>query len=150
LDGRWKLEVSLVLGIWLLVLGVTETAAQEEEVGKIFLGFHEIGLAPWRGFVYLKWFMNDEHKQVTGNKVSLEQRMARRPQVLARFHAIADMMDQAVAQGCTADKAEERAIEHVRQLGGELLGDWAQEQQGGSLARARDQHPQSIKHIKKK
>lgn len=94
--------------------------------------------------------MNDEHKQVTGNKVSLEQRMARRPQVLARFHAIADMMDQAVAQGCTADQAEERAIEHVRQLGGELLGDWAQEQQDGSLARARDQHPQSIKHIKKK
>lgn len=94
--------------------------------------------------------MNDEHKPVTGNKVSLEQRMARRPHVLARFHAIADMMDQAVAQGCTADEAEERAIEQVRQLGGELLGDWAQEQQDGSLARARDQHPQSIKHIKKK
>lgn len=110
----------------------------------------EIGLAPWRGFVYLKWFMNDEHKQVTGNKVSLEQRMANRPQVLARFHSIADMMDQAVAQGCTADEAEERAIEQVRQLGRELLGDWAQEQQDGSLARARSQHPQAIKHIKKK
>jgi hypothetical protein len=94
--------------------------------------------------------MNDEHKQVTGNKVSLEQRMARRPRVLARFHSIADMMDQAVAAGCTADEAEDRAIEQVRQLGGELLGDWAQEQQSGSLARAREQHPQAIKHIKKK
>lgn len=94
--------------------------------------------------------MNDEHKNITDNKVPLEQRMARRPHVLARFHSIADMLDQAVAQGCTADAAEARAIEQVRQLGGELLGDWAEEQQAGSLARARDQHPQAIKHIKKK
>jgi hypothetical protein len=92
--------------------------------------------------------MNDE--PVTGSKVSLEQRMAKRPQVLARFHAIADMMDQAVAAGCTADEAEDLAIEQVRQLGRELLGDWAQEQQAGSLARARSQHPKAIKHIKKK
>lgn len=94
--------------------------------------------------------MNDEHKQVTGDKVSLEQRMANRPQVLARFHSLADMMDQAVAAGCSADEAEDRAIEQVRQLGRELLGDWAQEQQASSLARARRQHPEAIKHIKKK
>jgi L-serine deaminase len=94
--------------------------------------------------------MNDEHKQVSDTKVSLEQRMTKRPQVLARFHSIADMMDQAVAAGCTADEAEERAIEQVRQLGRELMGDWAQEQQDDSLARARSQHPQAIKHIKKK
>jgi hypothetical protein len=94
--------------------------------------------------------MNDEHKQVTGKALPLEQRLARRPHVLARFHAIADMMDQAVAAGCTADEAETRAIEQVQQLGRELLGDWAQEQQAGSLARARVQHPKAIKHIKKK
>lgn len=94
--------------------------------------------------------MNDEPKPVTGKIVPLEQRMANRPRVMARFHLIADMLDQAVAAGCTADEAEARAIEHVRRLGGELLADWAQEQQAGSLARARDQHPQAIKHIKKK
>jgi hypothetical protein len=94
--------------------------------------------------------MNNEPKHVTGNKVSLEQRMAKRPQVLARFHSIADMLDQAVAAGCTAAEAEERAIEQVRQLGQELLGDWAHEQQAGSLARARGEHPEAIKHIKKK
>lgn len=94
--------------------------------------------------------MNNEHKPVTGNKRSLEQRMIKRPHVWARFHAIADMMDQAVAAGCTADEAETQALEQVRQLGRELLGDWAQEQQEGSLARARDQHPKAIKHIKKK
>ena len=94
--------------------------------------------------------MNDEHQQVTGERVSLEQRLARRPHVLARFHSIADLMDQSLAAGCTADEAEARAIEQVRQLGRELLGDWAQEQQDGSLARARTEHPQAIKHIKKK
>ena len=94
--------------------------------------------------------MNDEHKQATAQTPPLEQRLARRPHVLARFHLIADMMDQAVAAGCTADEAETRAIEQVQHLGRELLGDWAQEQQEGSLARARDQHPQATKHIKKK
>jgi hypothetical protein len=94
--------------------------------------------------------MNDEHKHAPAPTPPLEQRMAKRPHVLARFHAIADMMDQAVAAGCTADEAETRAIEQVQQLGRELLGDWAQEQQAGSLARARDQHPKAIKHIKKK
>jgi hypothetical protein len=94
--------------------------------------------------------MNDEHKQATEQTPPLEQRMAKRPHVLARFHAIADLMDQAVAAGCTADEAETRAIEQVQQLGRELLGDWAQEQQAGSLARARAQHPKAIKHIKKK
>ena len=94
--------------------------------------------------------MNDEHKKGAGNKRSLEQRMAKRPHVLARFHAIADLMDQAVAAGCTADEAERRAMEQVQQLGRELLGDWAQEQQADSLARARAAHPKAIKHIKKK
>lgn len=110
----------------------------------------EIGMAPWRRFVYLKWFMKEEPQKVGGNQRSLEQRMAKRPHVLARFHAIADLMDQAVAAGCTADEAERRAMEQVQHLGRELLGDWAQEQQAGSLARARAAHPKAIKHIKKK
>lgn len=94
--------------------------------------------------------MNDEPKHLTEPTPPLEQRLAKRPHVLARFQAIADMMDQAVAAGCTADEAERQAIEQVQMLGRELLGDWAQEQQAGSLTRALAQHPQAIKHIKKK
>ena len=94
--------------------------------------------------------MNDEHTLARSQTRSLEQRMAGRPHVLARFHSIADMMDQSVAEGCTADEAEAWAIDQVRQLGRELLGDWAQEKQAASLERARCQHPQAIKHIKKK
>ena len=94
--------------------------------------------------------MNDEHTTARSDTRSLEQRLAGRPQVLARFHCIADMLDQSLAAGCTADDAEARAIEQVRQLGQELIGDWAQEKQAASLGRARSQHPQAIKHIKKK
>ncbi len=98
--------------------------------------------------------MNDERNTttppVTPETRSLEQRLARRPQVLARFRSIADMMDQAIAEGCTADEAETRAIARLQQLGSELLGDWAQEKQEHSLAQARTLHPNAIKHIKKK
>ena len=87
---------------------------------------------------------------VTPDLRSLEQRLARRPQVLARLHRIADLMDQALAQGATADQAEARAIEQIRLLGRELLEDWAQEKQTHSLAQAQAEHPQAIKHIKKK
>ena len=60
------------------------------------------------------------------------------------------MLDQALAEGCTADEAEGRAIEQLQELGRELLGDWAQEKQDHSLAQARGKHPHAIKHIKKK
>jgi hypothetical protein len=114
----------------------------------------EKGLAPWKGLVYLEWFMNDEHHSKSFSKKSdvrsLEQRLAGRPQVLARFGAIADMLDRAIAEGCTADEAEARAIEQMQALGRALLGDWAQQIQEQSLARARAEHPQAVKHVKKK
>lgn len=98
--------------------------------------------------------MNDEHisrtSPATPDARTLEQRLARRPQVLARFRSIADMMDRAITEGCTADQAEGRAIEQLRQLGQELLGDWAQEKQAHSLEQERTEHPHAIKHVKKK
>lgn len=94
--------------------------------------------------------MNHEPSDSTSNSRSLEQRLATRPHVLARFHSIADLMDQALAEGCTADEAEARAIQELQALGRELLGDWAEEKQAYSLQRARRQHPAASKHIKKK
>ena len=72
----------------------------------------------------------------------------RDPQVYARPQ-IADMMDQAIAEGCSADEAEARAMEQVKKLGGELLGDWAGEKQQRSVAESRRKNPSAIKHIKK-
>jgi hypothetical protein len=80
----------------------------------------------------------------------LDERFARRPHVYDRLHRIADMMDQAIAEGATADEAEERAIEELRQLGGDVLTDWSQARQSQSVAQARAEQPEAIRHIKKK
>ena len=94
--------------------------------------------------------MNEElpnHKQPL---VALEARFASRPQVYARLQKIADMLDQALAEGCTADEAESRAMEQIQKLGGELLGDWASEKQQRSVTESQRENPSAIKHIKKK
>jgi hypothetical protein len=94
--------------------------------------------------------MNDEIPRSTKSPCPLDERFASRPQVYARLQKIADMMDQAIAEGCTADEAEARAMAQIQKLGGELLGDWAREQQQRSLTESRAENPSAIKHIKKK
>ncbi len=93
--------------------------------------------------------MNDE---LPSNPIrrSLDERFESRPQVYARLQRIADMMDQAIAQGATADQAEALAIEQIQKLGQEVLSDWARENQQQCLEQARAKHPQAIKHTKKK
>jgi L-serine deaminase len=81
---------------------------------------------------------------------SLDERFESRPQVYARLQSIADMMDEAMAEGCTADEAEALAIEQIQKLGGDVLNDWAEERHEQSVKRAQQDHPQAIKHAKKK
>lgn len=81
---------------------------------------------------------------------SLDERFQSRPHVYARLQSIADMMDEAMAEGCTADEAEALAIEQIQKLGGEVLHDWAEQKHQQSLNRAQQNHPQAIKHAKKK
>jgi hypothetical protein len=59
-------------------------------------------------------------------------------------------MDQAIAKGATADEAEAMAIEQLRNLGGEMLTDWAEAKQLQALEQAQAAEPKSIKHVKKK
>jgi L-serine deaminase len=92
--------------------------------------------------------MNDELSSKQGR--SLDERFKSRPQVYARLQQIADMMDQAMAQGCTADQAEAMTVEQIRKLGGELLSDWAEDKHTRSVEQAQQEHPQSIRHAKKK
>jgi L-serine deaminase len=92
--------------------------------------------------------MNDELSSKQGR--SLDERFKSRPQVYARLQQIADMMDQAMAQGCTADQAEAMTVEQIRKLGGELLSDWAEDQHSRSVEQAQREHPQAIRHAKKK
>lgn len=94
--------------------------------------------------------MNDELHKSNQPPRSLDERFAKRPHTYRRLQQIADLMDEAVANGATADQAEEMALEQIQKLGGELLRDWAQASHEQALEQARREHPQSSKHIKKK
>jgi hypothetical protein len=94
--------------------------------------------------------MNDELHHSNQSARSLDERFAKRPHTYRRLQEIADLMDQAVANGATADEAEEIALEQIQKLGGELLRDWAQASHDQALEQARTEHPKSSKHIKKK
>ena len=94
--------------------------------------------------------MNEELPQHKKSPLPLDVRFASRPQVYARLQKIADMMDQAITEGCTADEAEARAMEQIQKLGGELLGEWASEKQQRSVTESQRENPSAIKHIKKK
>jgi ribosomal protein L29 len=94
--------------------------------------------------------MNDELPKKKEPSTPLDVRFASRPQVYERLQKIADMMDQAIADGCTADEAEAQTIEQIQKLGAELLGDWANEKQQHSVRESQRENPSAIKHIKKK
>ena len=94
--------------------------------------------------------MSDELPKQKPTPKTLDERFADRPHTYRRLQEIADQMDQAIANGATADEAEAMAIEQIRKLGGEMLADWAEAKQQQALKQAQAIHPQSIKHIKKK
>jgi hypothetical protein len=86
----------------------------------------------------------------SGLPQSLDQRFANRPHLRRRLLSIADMIDQAIAEGCTADEAEARAIDQIRQLGNEVLTDWAEKSEPDAVAKAREKNPQLRPYRKKK
>ena len=94
--------------------------------------------------------MSNELSKQKHTSKTLDERFAQRPHTYRRLQEIADQMDQAIANGATADEAEAMAIEQIQKLGGEMLQDWAEAKQQQALKQAQATHPQSIKHIKKK
>ena len=94
--------------------------------------------------------MNTELPNSSQNQQSLDQRFANRPRLRQRLLSIADMIDQAVAEGCTAHEAEARAIEQIRKLGNELLTDWAEKSEREARLKAHEKNPNLIDYGKKK
>ena len=81
---------------------------------------------------------------------SLDERFADKPHVRQRLLEIADMIEELVAQGCTAHEAEARAIQEIRKLGNGILTEWADKAQAAAVAKARAQDPQLQAYRKKK
>ena len=93
--------------------------------------------------------MNTELPNSNQNEQSLDQRFANRPRLRQRLLSIADMIDQAVAEGCTAHEAEARAIEQIRKLGNELLTDWAEKSEPEARLKAQEKNAKLIDYGKK-
>jgi len=88
--------------------------------------------------------MNDEltkSQSVSHPRQALEQRFADRPNLLARLHELADTLEQSVTGDCTADQAEDRVSEQVRQLALETLEQWAREKHDLAQAQLSVRHP---------
>lgn len=94
--------------------------------------------------------MKDELPVSKLKRRSLDERLRAHPQSYERLQAIADMMEASIAAGCSADEAEDRAVEQIQKLGQALLSDWAREAQQQSLELAQVQQPQASQHVKKK
>jgi hypothetical protein len=85
----------------------------------------------------------------SGTKESLDERLAKHPQMYEQLQRITDQMEQAIANGVTADEAEEMAIEQINALGRALLTDWAKARQERAIAEVRREKPEAIRDSKK-
>ena len=92
--------------------------------------------------------MKDELPKSKGKK-SLDERFARHPHMYEQMQRIADQMEQAIANGATADEAEEMAIKQINELGRAMLTDWAKAQHERSVQEAKKQTPSAIRDSKK-
>ena len=81
---------------------------------------------------------------------SLDERFADKPHLRRRLLVIADTVDQAVAEGCTAHEAEARAIEQIRKLGQAVLTEWGEKTEPEARKRAQAENPKLISYGKKK
>jgi hypothetical protein len=81
---------------------------------------------------------------------SLDECFANKPHVRQRLLEIADMIEELVAQGCTAHEAEARAIEEIRKLGNGILTEWAEKSESAAVAKARANDPKLQAYRKKK
>ena len=92
--------------------------------------------------------MNDEHPPVRTQ--SVDDRFGKDPIMRERMHQIADMRDQLIAGGGSLDEVEARVVEQIRLLGQGLLGAVAQSKADEASRRARSEHPEAVRDIKKK
>jgi hypothetical protein len=84
-----------------------------------------------------------------GTKKSLDERLAKHPHFYEQVQRITEQMEQSIANGATADQAEEMAIQQINELGRALLIDWAKARQERSVAEVQRDKPSAIRDSKK-
>ena len=95
--------------------------------------------------------MNNELPSELPNRPrSLDACFADKPHMKRRLFEISDMVDELVAQGCSAHEAEARALEQIRKLGNGVLTDWAEKSEQAAQAKARADNPKLQPYRKKK
>ena len=73
---------------------------------------------------------NSHHiEQSARKKPTLIERLEEHPELKERFERILDIVDNVGGDVEKADEAERRAIEALRQLGNEVVHEWARRQQ---------------------
>lgn len=85
----------------------------------------------------------------SGTKESLDERLSKHPRTRERFKRIVDQMEQAIANGATADEAEEMAIKQINELGRAMMTDWAKARHDLSVEEVRQEKPSTIRDSKK-
>lgn len=70
--------------------------------------------------------MNRNPEAMKSTAAELSRRLERHPTVKARVERMLDLIENAGGDLKRADEAERRAIDELRALGQELLGDWGQ------------------------
>ena len=92
--------------------------------------------------------MKNELPKSTSKK-TLDERFSKHPHTYEQMQRIADQMEQAIANGATADEAEEMAIQQINQLGRAMLTDWAKVRHERSVEEVRKEKPTAIRDSKK-
>jgi len=83
------------------------------------------------------------------HKKSLDERFSKHPHMYEQMQRIGDMMEEAIANGATADEAESMAIKQINDLGRALLTDWAITKHQQSVHDVKKEVPGVIRNSKK-
>jgi ATP/maltotriose-dependent transcriptional regulator MalT len=80
---------------------------------------------------------------------SLDERLIDKPALHARLHRLVDIVDDAAGDCKTANQAEARVIEEIRQIGVEALEGWSGRADEQAQAQVLIEHPKAIRDAKK-
>lgn len=80
---------------------------------------------------------------------SIEERLNRHPILKNRVESLLNIVENSSGDASTADDAEKRVVQELRQMGNEMLNDWALEKESVAVEGIRNHNEKVIGHGKK-